>query len=189
MSNIFKDIADIDSDRFVKESLDIIERVGWENTQICLQYSTEVSWHADVDHYGKARREEQCTNFHPELEGTYIKEVLTSLDIPVASTRFMWLDKRACYSTHVDLYTRYHIPVVTNPLMAYMVFPDLAYIARMPLGKIYWTNTHELHNFVNGDHSPRIHMIFNSADELPNLENPYLEKLGVREFAQKLVRH
>ena len=185
MMKLFKEIMEIDSDRIVAECLDLVNTVGWENTQLSLQYSDTVSWHADVDHYGRSRAEEQCVNYHPELEGTYIKQVLTSLEFPVASARLMWLDKRSCYSTHVDLYTRYHIPVVSNPLMSYMVFPDLAYIAHMPLGKVYWTNTHELHNFVNGDHSPRIHLIFNDANELPNLDNPYLEKLDVRKFTRQ----
>ncbi len=182
---IFEKIKDIDNGRLVDECLNLINRVGYENTQLCLQYSDTVSWHNDVDHYGKTRIEHECVNYHPELEGTYIKELLTGMDFPVASARLMWLDKRSCYSTHVDLYTRYHIPILSNSLMSYMVFPDIPFVARMNPGSIYWTNTHELHNFVNGDHSPRIHMIFNNADELPNYDNRYLEILHGDRFARK----
>lgn len=182
---LFKKIKDIDSNKLAKECNDLIDSIGFNNTQLCLQYSAEVSWHDDVDHYGKTRFEHECTNFHPDLDGTYIKEVLCGLDFPVASARLMWLDKRSCYSTHVDLYTRYHIPIVSNPMMAYMVFPDIPFVARMDHGAIYWTNTHELHNFVNGDHSPRVHLIFNDATELPNYDNRYLEILHGDKFTRK----
>lgn len=175
--NIFKEIKNVDHNLILEESIHIIDTVGWHNTQIALQYSTEISWHKDVDEYGKSRIEHECINFHPDLHGTYIKEVLTTLDFPVASARLMFLHERSCYSTHVDLYTRYHIPVINNPRLSYMVFPDIPYVAFMPKGKIYWTDTHQLHNFVNGDHEPRIHIIFNNANEKENYNNPYLKEL------------
>ena len=84
---IFEKIKDIDGDRIVNECLELIYRVGYENTQLCLQYSDTVSWYEDVDHYGKTRIEHECIHFHPELEGSYIKTVLTDLDFPVASAR------------------------------------------------------------------------------------------------------
>ena len=174
---IFKEIENIDHKRILDESNTIIDSVGWKNCQICLQYSTEESWHADIDEYGSARIEHECINYHSDLEGTYIKQVLTNLNFPVASARLMFLHERGCYSTHVDLYTRYHIPVINDCLMSYMVFPDIPFVARMPKGKIYWTNTHQLHNFVNGAHQPRVHIIFNNANERENYNNPYLKEL------------
>ena len=175
--NIFKQIKKIDHDKIYKESIKIIDSVGWNNCQIALQYSDKISWHDDVDTYGKTRIEHECIHFHPELEGTYIKDVLTSLDFPVASARFMFLHERSCYSTHVDLYTRYHIPIVNNSKLSFMVFPDIPFVAYMPKGNIYWTDTHQLHNFVNGDHEPRIHLIFNNAKEKENYDNSYLKEL------------
>jgi hypothetical protein len=174
---VFKEIKDIDHNLILEESNKIIDSVGWNNCQISLQYSNEVSWHNDVDRYGLARIEHECINFHPNLTGTYLKEVLSSLDFPVASARLMFLHERSCYSTHVDLYTRYHIPVINNPFLSYMVFPDIPFVARMKPGKIYWTDTHQLHNFVNGAHEPRIHIIFNNANERENYNNPYLKDL------------
>lgn len=174
---VFKELKEIDHDKILAESTSIIDSVGWSNCQICLQYSSKISWHYDVDAYGKTRIEHECVNFHPDLNGTYIKQVLTDLDFPVASARLMFLHERSCYSTHVDLYTRYHIPVVNNPRLSFMVFPDIPYVAFMPNGKIYWTDTHKLHNFVNGDHTPRIHIIFNNANERENYNNPYLKEL------------
>lgn len=181
--NIFKEIGNLDHKKILKESNTIINSVGWKNTQICLQYSDFVGWHTDIDEYGKTRVEHNCINYHPELDGTYIKEVLTSLDFPVASARLMLLYERSCYSTHVDLYTRYHIPVITNSMLSFMVFPDVPFVARMYPGKMYWTNTHELHNFVNGDHSPRVHLIFNNANEREKFDNRYLRILHGNKFA------
>ena len=175
--DIFKEIKEIDHDKIYKESIEIIDTAGWKNTQIALQYSDKISWHEDVDAYGKTRVEHECINFHPDLEGTYLKKVLTTLDFPVASARLMLLNERSCYSTHVDLYTRYHIPIVNNSRLSFMVFPDIPFVAYMPKGKIYWTDTHQLHNFVNGDHEPRIHLIFNNANEKENYNNPYLKEL------------
>jgi hypothetical protein len=173
----FKEIKEINHELIAKECNNIIEQVGWNNCQICLQYSSEISWHNDVDAYGKTRIEHECINFHPNLEGTYLKEVLTTLDFTVASARLMFLHERSCYSTHVDLYTRYHIPIVNNSRLSFMVFPDIPFVAYMPKGKVYWTDTHQLHNFVNGDHEPRIHLIFNNANERENYSNPYLKEL------------
>jgi hypothetical protein len=179
---VFKEIKDIDHDLILQESEKIINSVGWDNCQISLQYSDEVSWHKDIDRYGSSRVEHECLNFHPDLENTYLKHVLTSLDFPVASARLMFLHERSCYSTHVDLYTRYHIPVINDPFLSYMVFPDLPFVARMPKGKIYWTDTHQLHNFVNGDHTPRVHIIFNDANERENFDNRYLRILHGDKF-------
>jgi len=174
---LFKEIKNIDHDLIAKESKNIIEQVGWNNCQICLQYSDTVSYHNDIDKYGTARAEHECINYHPDLEGSYIKKVLTGLDFPVSSARLMFLHERSCYSTHVDLYTRYHIPIESNSRLSYMVFPDIPFVARMPYGKIYWTNTYELHNFDNGDQKPRIHIIFNNANELGYYDNPYIKEL------------
>ena len=179
---VFKEVQDVDHELILAESKKIIDTAGWNNCQISLQYSNNVSWHDDVDKYGVSREEHACTNFHPSLEGTYIKYLLTNLDFTVASARLMFLHERSCYSTHVDLYTRYHIPVISNSLLSYMVFPDLPFVARMPAGKIYWTDTHKLHNFVNGDHEPRIHIIFNDANERENFNNPYLKVLHGDKF-------
>lgn len=181
----FKELADVNSEKLLKECSDIIDKVGWENMQISLQYTDIPSWHNDVDRYGVTRDENKCVNFHPDLEGTYIKELLTNLEFSVSSARLMLLSERTCYSTHVDLYTRYHIPIISNSMLSYMVFPDIPLIARMPVGKMYWTDTHQLHNFVNGDHNPRIHVIFNNSNEQPNYKNPYLRILHGDRFTRE----
>jgi len=160
------------------DDLKYIESIAtYEKNQICLQYGKEKSWSEGVPTYYHNKEidcESDYTNWHDELKNTYIKKLLTSLDFPVAHTRIMRIPERACYTTHVDYYTRYHIPVITNPLKSFMIFPDKEVILRMHTGKLYWTNTHELHNFLNGDLQPRIHIVFNNANETKNLDNPYL---------------
>lgn len=182
---MFKIIKKIDYKKISEQSDKIIETAGWRNNQISLQYTNVPSWHADVDYYGTSRDEHVCVNYHPEIIGTYIHEVLTSMDFPVASARLMLMPYGTAYETHVDLYTRYHIAIQTDILRNFMVFPNKPFIARMEPGNIYWTDTHELHTFVNGSLQERIHIIFNDASEVPNYKNPYLEKLYGNRFTQQ----
>ena len=175
---IYKEIRqDVDVDKIIKDIKYIETVANYEKNQICLQYATVKSWSEGVPTYyhdKEVENENSYVNWHEELEGTYIKEFLDSFDFPVCHARIMKIPERSCYTTHVDYYTRYHIPVITNPLKTFMVFPDKDVILRMYPGKVYWTNTYELHNFLNGDIKERIHIIFNDATEIKNLDNPYL---------------
>lgn len=159
------------------EDIDYISKItDYKSNQIALQYAIDEDWHAGIGKSDLLKSEEQdFVHFHSELKNTYIKEFLESLDFPVAHARIMNLPPKTCYTTHVDYYTRYHIPVVTKPLQTYMHFPDQETTVRMYTGKMYWTNTHELHNFINGTFENRIHIVFNNANEKKNLKNPYLD--------------
>jgi len=166
---------DVDINQLINDIKSISEVAGWKSNQIALQYNKEVDWHAGVGKSDKLDgNEEDYVNFHPFLEGMYIKSLLQKFDFPVAHARIMSLPPKTCYTTHVDYYTRYHIPVISKPLQTFMIFPDKDTIVRMYPGKVYWTNTHELHNFVNGTLEDRLHIVFNSALEKKNLDNPYL---------------
>jgi hypothetical protein len=162
----------------LQEDLKYIESIAqYHRHQICLQYGKEKSWNEGTPVWYENKEienENDYINWHDELHDTYIKKFLNNLDFPVSHTRIMKILPRECYTTHVDYYTRYHIPVVSNPLKSFMIFPDKEVILRMYPGKMYWTNTYELHNFLNGDLTPRIHIVFNNANEKKNLDNPYL---------------
>jgi hypothetical protein len=166
---------DIDLSLLANETVSIIEKVGLQQNQVALQYANKKNWHAGI---GKSDlldcSEQEYINFHEELDGTHLKEILVNLDFSVAHARIMVLPPKSCYTTHVDYYTRYHIPVVSKTLQTFMIFPYKEKVVRMHPGKMYWTNTHELHNFVNGTNENRIHIVFNNADEEKNLNNPYL---------------
>lgn len=168
---------DIDLQLLANETVDIIKKIGLQKNQIALQYANKKDWHAGI---GKSDlldcSEQEYINFHEELNETYIKQILNDMNFPVAHARIMVLPPKSCYTTHVDYYTRYHIPIISKPLQSFMIFPDVDNsVVRMYPGKLYWTNTHELHNFVNGTFENRIHIVFNDAREEKNLKNKYLE--------------
>lgn len=175
-----------DFSRFLSETVDIINETGWFNDQISLQYSTVESWSEDVDHYGYTRREHLCTNWNSRLKNSYIKEVIESVHTPVASARIMKLPGPSCYITHVDLYKRFQIPLILDPIKSFMVWPTHNLVVPLTPGEIYFCNTHEIHNYVNGEYTERINIIFNDANELPYLENPHLDKL-FKNFKKELV--
>jgi hypothetical protein len=166
----------VDVEKIIKDIDCILKLTEYKSNQIALQYADNESWHAGIGKSDYLKHSEQdFVKYHSALENTYIKQLLESLNFPVAHARIMNLPPKTCYTTHVDYYTRYHIPVTTKPLQTYMHFPDKETTVRMYPGKMYWTNTHELHNFINGTFENRIHIIFNDAREQKNLNNPYLE--------------
>jgi len=169
--------VDIDLPKLKYEVLSLIDQVGWENSQIALQHTGNGSWHQDVDYYGSVRKEHECTTWNSELDDSYLKQVILSANINVASARIMLLPPITCYITHVDLYTRYHVPIVNELLKSFMVFNQQNQVLSMEPGKMYWTNTHEVHNYINGAYTNRINIIFNDACELPYLDNPFLPML------------
>ena len=69
----------------------------------------------------------------------------------------MWLSPMTCYSIHKDSTPRIHIPMITNP-ECYFVF-KAGIIQHMPAGAVYWTNTVNLHTFMNCSDKPRLHLI------------------------------
>jgi hypothetical protein len=165
----------IDLARLNDDVSNIIRHAGWKMNQISLQYADKVDWHSGIGKSDMLASDEQSyKNFHPFLKNMYIYELLNSFDFPVSHTRIMNLPAKTCYTTHVDYYTRYHIPVKSKPLQTFMIFPDKNVFLRMYPGNVYWTNTHELHNFVNGTLEDRIHIVFNNALEKKNLDNLYL---------------
>lgn len=174
---IYKKIPlSININQLVTDVNNIIQIAGWKEDQIALQYASKPDWHDGIGKSDMLSNDEQSyVHIHPDLEETYIKHLLLSLGFPISHARLMRIKPRCCYSTHVDYYTRYHIPVISRPLQSFMIFPDKDVILRMHPGEFYWTDTHELHNFINGSWEDRIHIVFNNAFELKNTTNPYLD--------------
>ena len=170
-------LLDFDYNQLLNECQSIIDKVGWHNNQISLQYSKEPSWSADVDIYGFTRLEHKCDKWNPDMEGSYIKKVIDKAGVPVASARLMLLRPISCYITHVDLYNRYQIPIQIEPLKSFFVFNEHNEVVTMHPGDYYWFNTREIHNFINGAYTDRITLIFNDARERPQLDNPHIKRL------------
>lgn len=178
MQNLYSKLnIPVDIETLRSEVNNIVSSVNWENNQIALQWSKHESWHEDVDKYGYVRKEHECINWHSSLENSYIKKLILDSNINVSSARIMLLPPVTCYITHVDLYTRYQIPVTLEPLKSFLVFNEKNVVLPMKPGDYYWINTHEIHNYINGAYTDRINIIFNDADELPYLDNPHISRL------------
>jgi hypothetical protein len=109
-----------------------------------------------VSAIGKRRGDElEYTNLNPFFKDT-IFEVLIN-QYKLKRTRLMWVSPMTCYSMHKDTTPRIHIPMITNP-ECYFVFKT-GIIQHMPVGSVYWTNTVNLHTFMNCSDKPRLHLV------------------------------
>lgn len=105
---------------------------------------------------GKSRGNEfKYTNLNPYFKDTIFEEVI--IKYKLLRTRLMWLSPNTVYSMHKDTTPRIHIPMITNP-ECYFVFKT-GIIQHMPVGSVYWTNTVNLHTFMNCSDKPRLHLI------------------------------
>ncbi len=105
---------------------------------------------------GKSRGNEfKYTNLNPFFKDTIFEEVINQYKLK--RTRLMWTSPMTCYSMHKDTTPRIHIPMITNP-ECYFVFKT-GIIQHMPVGSVYWTNTVNLHTFMNCSTESRLHLI------------------------------
>lgn len=95
------------------------------------------------------------TNLNSIFKDTIFEELITQYKLK--RTRLMWVSPMTCYSMHKDSTPRIHIPMITNP-ECYFVFKQ-GIIQHMPVGSVYWTNTVNLHTFMNCSDKPRLHLI------------------------------
>jgi len=95
------------------------------------------------------------TNLNSIFKDTVFEEVINKYNL--IRTRLMWVSPMTCYSMHKDSTPRIHIPMITNP-ECYFVF-KAGIIQHMPVGSVYWTNTVNLHTFMNCSDKPRLHLI------------------------------
>lgn len=95
------------------------------------------------------------TNLNSIFKDTIFEELINQYKLK--RTRLMWVSPMTCYSMHKDSTPRIHIPMITNP-ECYFVFKQ-GIIQHMPVGSVYWTNTVNLHTFMNCSDKPRLHLI------------------------------
>jgi hypothetical protein len=122
--------------------------------QAGLQFKDEEDpWSSAV---GKSKGDELLyTKLNPFFKNTIFEEVINKYNL--IRTRLMWVSPMTCYSMHKDSTPRIHIPMITNP-ECYFIFKQ-GIVQHMPLGSVYWTNTTELHTFMNCSNIPRLHLI------------------------------
>ena len=139
---------------YYKLEKDIVWTDYGNKKQVGLQFKdVEDPWASAV---GKSKGDELAyTTLNPFFKDTIFEEVINKYNL--IRTRLMWVSPMTCYSMHKDTTPRIHIPMITNP-ECYFVFKT-GIIQHMPVGSVYWTNTVNLHTFMNCSDKPRLHLI------------------------------
>ena len=112
----------------------------------------EVSRDIDID-------ESKYTQFVPEFENTYFKEVYETLKkkFRLGRVRLLLKEPRSTLSWHKDPEPRLHLPIITN-LGCSMVIENVA--KHLPAdGHVTITNNTKYHNFFNGGEQSRVHLV------------------------------
>ena len=109
-----------------------------------------------VSAVGRSKGQELTyTNLNPFFKDTIFEEIISKYDL--IKTRLMWVSPMTCYSMHRDMTPRVHIPMITNP-DCYFIFKQNI-VQHMPLGSVYWTDTTQLHTFMNCSNTSRLHLV------------------------------
>ncbi len=103
--------------------------------------------------------EAEYSEFIPDYENTYFKEVFDTLSskYKLGRIRILLKEPRSTLSWHRDPEPRLHIPIITNP-GCLMVIDNVA--KHMPAdGSVWITNNTKYHNAFNGGEENRIHLV------------------------------
>jgi len=103
--------------------------------------------------------ESEYSEFIPDYENTYFKEVFDALSLryKLGRVRILLKEPRSTLSWHRDPEPRLHIPIITNP-GCLMVIDNVA--KHMPAdGSVWVTNNTKYHNAFNGGEENRIHLV------------------------------
>jgi len=103
--------------------------------------------------------EAEYSEFVPDYENTYFKEVFDTLSVKykLGRVRILLKEPRSTLSWHRDPEPRLHIPIITNP-GCLMVIDNVA--KHMPAdGSVWITNNTKYHNAFNGGEENRIHLV------------------------------
>lgn len=124
-------------------------------SQVCLQGTTP----DDDPFYGTGKvlelnhSEEEFV--HPLFNIPYTNLIMQELNL--YRTRVMRMQPRVCYTYHVDLTKRVHIPLITNEKCMFII-NDQVY--RYPAnGNYYLIDTTQMHTAVNASNEERIHLV------------------------------
>ena len=103
--------------------------------------------------------ESEYSEFIPDYENTYFKEVFDALSskYKLGRVRILLKEPRSTLSWHRDPEPRLHIPIITNP-GCLMVIDNVA--KHMPAdGSVWITNNTKYHNAFNGGEENRVHLV------------------------------
>lgn len=126
---------------------------GVKGKQVCLQYreGDDDIWTGGA---GTQEEEESYRQINPIFRGTPFEKVISDFDL--YRSRFMLLAPWSCYSMHVDLTPRLHIPLITNSQCLF-VFDQGTFF--LPEGWIYRVDTRIRHTAINGSDLWRLHFV------------------------------
>jgi uncharacterized protein (TIGR03032 family) len=96
----------------------------------------------------------------------YLRQVLAALGAPIGRTRLMRIDGNAEANAHVDVNyywqtrVRVHVPIVTDPAVRFLCGDRSVHMAP---GETWIFDTWRLHNVINPNPTPRIHLVVDTA--------------------------
>lgn len=114
----------------------------------------------------------------------YIRQVLATLGVPIGRTRFMRIQGHGEATRHVDTNyywsqrVRVHIPVVTYPGVRFLCGEQET---TMAAGECWLFDTGRMHNVLNPDDRPRIHLVCDTVgsaefwEQVDSAERPFAE--------------
>ena len=144
-----------------KEVNDLIATVAFEKNQIICQTLQEncEDWYTGIGKIEELdEKEEKKYNFiNPVIKNTEISRLIEKYK--GFRARIMIMNPKSCYSIHRDPTPRIHIPITSDPLQSWMVWPLDNECHRMPIGMVYWADTTKKHTFINCSEKIRIHLI------------------------------
>lgn len=100
----------------------------------------------------------------------YIRQILNQIQAPILKVRILKLKSKKGIGEHTDQFqscdiVRFHIPIVTNPLVEFWIDGQQYFI---PPSKLSYLNVRRKHKVVNQSHLDRIHLVFD-VKETPKL--------------------
>jgi hypothetical protein len=100
----------------------------------------------------------------------YIRSILDQMNAPILKVRILKLKSKKWIGEHVDNFqskdiVRFHIPIVTHPLVQFWIDKQKYYIEP---DKLSYLNVRKRHKVFNKSHIDRIHLVFD-VKETPEL--------------------
>jgi hypothetical protein len=129
-----------------------------------VKYGASTLWHKEV----QVIQQDEYNAYIDAIDGTYLLEVCqdvakyieSSYKLAVGRVRIITLRPKVCLTYHTDPESsfRFHIPVVTNENVLFIVDDE---VQRMPqCGQLYQLEVQKKHTVLNASREERIHLVF-----------------------------
>jgi hypothetical protein len=155
-------ISTIDHLKILNEYHNLESKIDWaekseKGMQCGLQYALgEDPSSSAVGKLKKFRSEKEYSEINPLFQNTIFEDIINQFNL--YRTRLMWINPYSCYSIHMDVSKRIHIPLITNPSCLF-IFPNVPNIVHISTGNVYIVDTTKMHSFCNFSNTPRLHLV------------------------------